>query len=199
MKTRSTKKSLKNVGKNKRNIIYPFYHQLVILICHLPSIILAVLFLCNMSPNSEFYFISAIAFTLGAAQVFAIFQMKHFSYVNKLDPCLIFSYYLSFYTKNTKSERERRMIEKRYSNIDDQWNLRPIPISEIEYVETVKLTQDEQCTKVHYKHLFNKYLKFTLKNSDPQYGNVKYVYVGNYSKRQIKKIVHLASLASSWH
>ena len=42
-------------------------------------------------------------------------------------------------------------------------------------------------TKVYYKHWFNKYLKINLK-----YGNPKYVYVGNYSNYQIKKIIKLA-------
>ena len=37
------------------------------------------------------------------------------------------------------------------------------------------------------KRKFNKYLKINLK-----YGNPKYVYVGNYSKYQINKIIKLA-------
>ena len=49
------------------------------------------------------------------------------------------------------------------------------------------LTEEEKQTKVYYKHWFNKYLKINLK-----YGNPKYVYVGNYSNYQIKKIIKLA-------
>ena len=48
-------------------------------------------------------------------------------------------------------------------------------------------TKNEKQTKVYYKHWFNKYLKINLK-----YGNPKYVYVGNYSKYQINKIIKLA-------
>ena len=51
-----------------------------------------------------------------------------------------------------------------------------------------KATEEEKQTKVYYKHWFNKYLKINLK-----YGNPKYVYVGNYSNCQIKKIIKLAS------
>lgn len=169
-----------------------------LLICYIPCIALVVLWCFDTSPASDLRFLPAISVTFAAPIVYAILQPKHCSYVNEFNAYLIFVYSLSFYTKNPQSERERRMIEKRYFNIDDQWNLQHIPISEIEYVEIVKLTQDEKCAKVHYKHLFNKYLKFTLKKSDTQYGNVKYIYVGNYSKRQIKKIVHLSSLASPW-
>ena len=50
-------------------------------------------------------------------------------------------------------------------------------------------TKNEKQTKVYYKHWFNKYLKINLK-----YGNPKYVYVGNYSKYQINKIIKLVNL-----
>ena len=57
-------------------------------------------------------------------------------------------------------------------------------ISEVESVSIVKLSKEELNTKVFYKHWFNKYLKINLK-----YGNPKYVYVGNYSNCQIRKII----------
>lgn len=59
-------------------------------------------------------------------------------------------------------------------------------ISEIENIEIVKITDEERKTKVYYKHWFNKYLLINLKNGDS-----KYVYVGNYSNNQIKKIIKL--------
>ena len=61
-----------------------------------------------------------------------------------------------------------------------------ILISEIENIEIVKITDEERKTKVYYKHWFNKYLLINLKNGDS-----KYVYVGNYSNNQIKKIIKL--------
>ena len=73
--------------------------------------------------------------------------------------------------------------EKASKNIDIRWN-QDVLISEIRDIEVVKLTKEEKRTKVFYKHWFNKYLKINLK-----YGNPKYVYVGNYSPRQIKKII----------
>ncbi len=74
--------------------------------------------------------------------------------------------------------------KKASDNIDIRWN-QDVVISEIKDIEIVKLTEEEKQTKVYYKHWFNKYLKINLK-----YGNPKYVYVGNYSNYQIKKIVN---------
>ena len=70
-------------------------------------------------------------------------------------------------------------------NIDVRWNTNMF-LSEIKDVEVVKLTEEEKAEKVFYKHWFNKYLKV-----DFYYGNPKYVYVGNYSSFQIKKIIKL--------
>lgn len=77
---------------------------------------------------------------------------------------------------------------KAANNIDIRWN-QDVFISEIKDVEIVKLTEEEKQTKVYYKHWFNKYLKINLK-----YGNPKYIYVGNYSNYQIRKIINLATI-----
>jgi hypothetical protein len=72
------------------------------------------------------------------------------------------------------------------SNIDLCWN-QDMFISEIANVEIVELTEEEKQTKVYFKHRGNKYFKVNL-----IHGKSKYVYVGNYSNRQIKKIVKYA-------
>ena len=61
-----------------------------------------------------------------------------------------------------------------------------IDINDIEKAELITLTRQEQNNYIGYKHLLRKYLKVNLK-----YGNPKYVYVGNYSNYQIKKIIKL--------
>ena len=78
--------------------------------------------------------------------------------------------------------------EKAANNIDGRWN-QEVFISEIKDVEIVILTEEEKQTKIYYKHWFNKYLKINLK-----YGNPKYIYVGNYSNYQIRKIINLATI-----
>jgi len=75
--------------------------------------------------------------------------------------------------------------KKAANNIDARLN-QDVVISEIKDIEIVKLTEEEKQTLVYYKHWFNKYLKINLK-----YGNPKYVYVGNYSNYQIKKIIKM--------
>ncbi len=82
--------------------------------------------------------------------------------------------------------------EKAANNIDILWNQNAF-ISEIENFEIVKLLEEEKQTKVYYKHWFNKYLKINLKN-----GNPKYVYVGNYSDGQIKKIIQMVKLKKTF-
>lgn len=67
------------------------------------------------------------------------------------------------------------------------WNSE-IDIGEVEKIELIKLTKEEQKIYIGYSHLCNKYLKIDLK-----YGKHKYIYVGNYSNSQIKKIIELAS------
>ena len=75
--------------------------------------------------------------------------------------------------------------EKAANNIDARWN-QDVVISEIKDIEIVRLTEEEKQKLVYYKHWFNKYLKINLK-----YGNPKYIYVGNYSNYQIKKIIKM--------
>ena len=76
--------------------------------------------------------------------------------------------------------------KKAGNNIDINWN-QNVLISEIKNIEIVKLTDEEKQSKVFYKHWFNKYLKINLKNDNSS----KYIYVGNYSKFQIKKIIKI--------
>ncbi len=59
-----------------------------------------------------------------------------------------------------------------------------IDLNDIDKIELIKLTKEEQYNYIGHKHLLRKYLKINLK-----YGNPKYVYVGNYSNYQIKKII----------
>ncbi len=75
--------------------------------------------------------------------------------------------------------------EKAANNIDARWNQDAV-ISEIKDIEIVRLTEEEKQTLVYYKHWFNKYLKINFK-----YGNPKYIYVGNYSNYQIKRIIKI--------
>lgn len=82
-------------------------------------------------------------------------------------------------------------LEKAAKGIDSCWNQEMHP-SEITNVEIVKLTKEEKKKYTSTKFFFNKYLKINLK-----YGACKYVYVGTYSKFQIKRIIKLLLKSST--
>lgn len=66
------------------------------------------------------------------------------------------------------------------------WN-REINLYEVEKVELVKLTKDDKIKYVGCNHLFNRYIKVSIRNSN----SFKYVYVSNYSNSQIKRIISI--------
>ena len=162
-----------------RKRIIAFYDVLLFAIICSPMIVTAVilLFMLVTKGTSEWIYenwylvlIFAITFMvpIGGTMMLRYFVTNNTS---------IHFHYFTF-TKNWN---------KAANNIDIRWN-QDVIISEIKDIEIVKLTEEEKQTKVYYKHWFNKYLKINLK-----YGNPKYVYVGNYSNFQIKKIIKLAS------
>jgi len=118
-------------------------------------------------------FLKVIIFAFGMVLPFAGIML--FRYYEVSNTSYIYFHYFPFTTS----------WEKAANNIDIRWN-QDVFISEIESVTIVKLSKDEQKTKVFYKHWFNKYLKINLK-----YGSTKYVYIGNYSNYQIRKIIKL--------
>lgn len=162
-----------------RKRIIAFYDVLLFAILCSPMIVTAVilLFMLATQGTSEWIYenwylvlIFAITFmvTVGATLMFRYCVINNNS---------IHFHYFTF-TKSWKNAT---------NNIDIRWN-QDVVISEIKDIEAVKLTEEEKQTQVYYKHWFNKYLKINLK-----YGNPKYVYVGNYSNYQIKKMIKLLS------
>lgn len=158
-----------------RKRIIAFYDVLLFAIICSPMIVIAVilLFMLVTKGTSEWIYenwylvlIFAITFMvpIGATLMFRYCVINNNS---------VHFHYFTF----TKS------WDKASNNIDINWN-QNVFISEVVSVSIVKLSKEELNTKVFYKHWFNKYLKINLK-----YGNHKYVYVGNYSNCQIKKII----------
>lgn len=68
------------------------------------------------------------------------------------------------------------------------WNSE-INLHEIETIELVRLDKYEKIRCVGYNHLFNRYIKVSIKNSN----SFKYVYVSNYSNSQIERIIKMMS------
>ena len=158
----------------KRKRIIAFYDVLLYAIICGPMIVIAIMTLFAMLIHGaregvvpfKMVLILAIAVSIPSA-VWMLFRFCI------LDKDTIYFYYYPF----------ARSLEKAANNIDIKWNQKTY-ISEIIGFEIVKLTKEEKQTKVYYKHWFNKYLKISLRD-----GNTKYVYVGNYSNFQIRRII----------
>lgn len=161
-----------------RKRVIAFYDVLIFSIICSPMIVLSVLllFVLVTKGTSEWIYVNwylviifAISFMIpiGGTLMFRFCVIKNDE---------IHFHYFPF-TKNRN---------KIANNIDIRWN-QDVFISEIKDIEIVKLTEKELETKVYYKHCFNKYLKISI-----NYGNPKYVYVGNYSNYQINKIIFFA-------
>ena len=162
-----------------RKRIIAFYDVLIFAIICGPMIILAVLLLFTLVTKGTSEWIHKNWYLV---VIYAISFAIPFSGPRMFRYCAIENNTIHFhYFTFAKS------WSKAVNNVDIRWN-QDAMISEIKDIEIVKLTEEEKQTKVYYKHWFNKYLKINLK-----YGNPKYVYVGNYSKYQIKKIIKLAS------
>ena len=89
-------------------------------------------------------------------------------------------------TNNKYKPTNDYMFSRVFGDVDCREILKSFLQSILTNIEIVKITDEERKTKVYYKHWFNKYLLINLKNGDS-----KYVYVGNYSNNQIKKIIKL--------
>lgn len=161
-----------------RKRIIAFYDVLLFAIICSPMIVTSVilLFMLVTKGTSEWIYenwylvlIFAITFMVPIGGT----MMFRYCVINNNSVCF---HYFPFTTSWNKAA----------NNIDYRWN-QDVLISEIKDIEIVKLTEEEKQTIVYYKHWFNKYLKINLK-----YGRSKYVYVGNYSKYQIDKIIKLA-------
>ena len=161
-----------------RKRIIAFYDVLLYVIICSPSIVTAVVLLFTMVTKGTSEWIYEkwyLVFILAITFMIPIGGAMLFRYCVAHNGSIHFHYFL--FTKSWKNAT---------NNIDIRWN-QDVLISEIKDIEIVELTEEEKQTKVYYKHWFNKYLKINLK-----YGNPKYVYVGNYSNYQIKRIIKLA-------
>ena len=160
-----------------RKKVVAFYDTLLYAIICGPMIVVTgiLLFLLVTKGTSEWiyehwYLVLAFAFTFaiptGAIMLFRYYVVSYDS---------IYFHYFTFVKGWGKAT----------NNIDTRWN-QNVFIPEIKEVKIVKLSEEEKRTKIYFKHWFNKYLKISL-----NHGNPKYVYVGNYSNYQIKKIISL--------
>ncbi len=162
---------LKLKGENMKKI-HPIFERLIcILVILLLSPITIILYAKFMHEIRGFMAIVCSAVVYGAF----VKLVPLSSYIIIRDNNLTV-YDIPFFATDKFFEEKRSLISY---NTD-------IYIDEVEKIELIKLTRKEQKLYIGYSRLINKYLKFHLK-----YGKFKYIYVGNYSKRQIKKIINI--------
>ena len=161
----------------KKRII-AFYDLLLFAIICGPMIVVAVILLCMLVTKGTSEWIYENWYLV---LIFAITFMLPIGSTMLFRYCVIYNDSIHFHNF-TFAETWKNAA----NNIDIRWN-QDVFISEIENVEIVKLTEEEQQTKVYYRHWFNKYLRIDLKH-----GGSKYVYVGNYAVYQIKRIIEQA-------
>ena len=64
------------------------------------------------------------------------------------------------------------------------WN-NEIDLKEVEKIEIIKLSKNDKKKYIGYNHLFSKYIKVYIKNSNAN----KYVYISIYTKKQIMNLL----------
>ena len=151
--------------------IYPIFEILFCMCLTMLLCIITIFLIVKFHLNFILEIILCVCISSIVALLLKLFYFP--SHIIISDKVMVFDYPL-FATNN--------FYIKKSSLID--YNSK-INIKEIEKIELVKLMKKEQKKFVGYIHLFNKYLKISLK-----YGSAKYVYVGTYSNYQINKIVH---------
>ena len=155
--------------------IYPIYERLFFIFLIILLSIVSIFLFIKYSSIMLLFFMAWVCVVFIVAALIKLFSIP--------------SYIIISNTKVTVSDfpflATNKFYEKKKGLI--QYN-GEIYINYIDKIELVTLTRDQQSKYIGYKHLFKKYLKFNLK-----YGNPKYIYVGNYSNRQIKKIVRFIS------
>ncbi len=153
--------------------IYSIFERLIfissILILSLIAIILFLKY------NSEIILV-IIAYTCVVLIVLALIKLVFISNHIIINDNKIKVYDFPLFATNKFYNKKRSLIS--YNS--------EIEIKDIEKIKLVTLTKKEQNNYIGYKHLQKKYLKIFLK-----YCNPKFVYVGGYSKNQIKQIIKL--------
>ena len=94
---------------------------------------------------------------------------------------LVFSYRIE--ADDTPISATNKFLKKKIDLIQYNNN---IFIEEIESIEIVRLTKDERKKYLGFKYPFGKFMKFNIKNGRP-----KYICVGQYTKKEINRILTL--------
>ncbi len=156
--------TMKKIYSVKERIIY----TLVAIILGLLQLILLINFINNIK-------IVIIAYICLFIVVLALVKLFYIPYHIVINNNRMKVYDFPFFATNKFYKKKRSLI---------LWNSE-INIDEVKSVEVVKLTKEQKKKYIGYIHLFDRYIKISLNNSNSD----KYIYVSIYSNLQIKKII----------
>lgn len=157
---------MKKIYSIKERIIYP----LLIIVLGLFQLIL----LLNYIDSTPIVIIAYACIVVIVALLIKLFFIPYHLVINNN---IIKVYDFPLLATNKFYDKKRSLI---------LWNSE-IDINEVKGVELVKLTKEQKKKYIGYNHLFDRYIKVSLNNSNSH----KYIYVSMYSKSQINKIIKL--------
>ena len=159
------------IGGNMKKI-----HSIKIIILCLVILIICLLIalhlFINYNTNGFMTFIAFVILTFAIATLVKIFGLPDYIELAK-DKVKILNNPL--FATNKFYVQKRNLIS---------WN-NEIDLKEVEKIEIIKLSKNDKKKYIGYNHLFSKYIKVYIKNSNAN----KYVYISIYTKKQIMNLL----------
>lgn len=151
-------------------------HSIKIIILCLGIMIICLLIafhlFINYNTNGFITFIAFVILTFAIAALVKIFGLPDYIELAK-DKVKILNNPL--FATNKFYVQKRNLIS---------WN-NEIDLKEVEKIEIIKLSKNDKKKYIGYNHLFSKYIKVYIKNSNAN----KYVYISIYTKKQIMNLL----------
>lgn len=154
--------------------IYSLKERIIYILLAVVFGALLLILLMNFSDNSTIVIIACACIVVIVLSLLKLFAIPNHIVINN-NKMKVFDFPLLATNKF--------YIEKRSLIL---WNSE-INIDEVESAELVELSKEQKNKYIGYTHLFNRYVKISLLNSNSD----KYIYASIYSGFQIEKIINL--------
>ena len=135
-------------------------------------LLIALRLFINYNTNGFMTFIAFIILIFAMASLVKIFGLPDYIELTK-EKLIILNHPL--FATNKFYEQKRNLIS---------WN-NEINLDEVEKIEVIKLSKKDKLKYIGYNHLFSKYIKIYIRNSNAN----KYIYISIYTNKQINKII----------
>ncbi|MBE6130187.1 MAG: hypothetical protein E7183_00490 [Erysipelotrichaceae bacterium] len=152
--------------------IYSFKIIILCLCIMIICLLTALHFFINYNTNGFMIFIAYFFLTFAIAMLLKIFGLPDYIELTK-DKIKVFNNPL--FATNKFYDKKANLI---------LWN-NEINLKEVEKIELVKLTKKEKKKYIGFNHLFSRYIRIYIKNSNPN----KHIYISIYTKKQIMNLL----------